>query len=138
MRRSEMSAAAGGEEERPRRRVGTFTLGVTLVLAGSCMMASLFCPDLDFTWALKCSPGILVALGVETLLSTRRNGRVKYDWVGMLLCFLLTGAALCMTGAAWWICNAPCPPCRDALPPDTVFDSAAQPPAPLEERAARP
>lgn len=103
MRTAETGGAA--VQARPQRRVGTFTLGVALVSGGLCMLASLFYPALDLTWALKCSPLILVALGVETLLSARTDGRVKYDWLGMLLCFLLIGAALCMYGAVWWITN---------------------------------
>ena len=50
---------------------------------------------------MKASPLILVALGVETLLSARGGGRVKYDWLGMILCFLLVGAAMVFYTAAW-------------------------------------
>lgn len=93
------------ETARPQRRVGTFTLGVTLVLGGTCMLASLLWPRLDLSWALRCSPLILVSLGAETLLSTRGGGRVRYDWLGMLLCFVLIGAALAMYGTVWWCLN---------------------------------
>ena len=62
-------------------------------------------PGIFLTWTLNCAPCILIALGVETLLAARTGGRVKYDWLGMLLCFLLTGAALCMYAAAWWLLN---------------------------------
>lgn len=86
-----------------QRRVGTFTLGVTLVASGVLMAVSLFRPELDLRWALKLSPAVLICLGVETLLASRRGGKVKYDWVGMLLCFVLTGAALCMFAAAWYV-----------------------------------
>ena len=86
---------------RPQRRVGTFTLGVVLVTAGCGMLASLLWPGLEAGWLLKASPLILVALGVETLLSARGGGRVKYDWLGMLLCFLLVGAAMVFYAAAW-------------------------------------
>ena len=98
MRTAEQTGAAPAQ-----RRVGTFTLGVTLVLGGLAMLASLFYPRMDLTWALKSSPLILVSLGTETLLSARKGGRVKYDWLGMLLCFVLIGAALCMFGAVWWL-----------------------------------
>lgn len=91
--------------EMPRRRVGTFTLGVTLVIAGIVMAVSLFWPELDLRWAVKASPVILICLGVETLLAARGGGKVKYDWVGMLLCFILTGAALCMYAMAWYMTN---------------------------------
>ena len=65
------------------------------------MLASLLWPQVEIGWLLKASPLILVALGVETLLSTRNGGRVRYDWVGMLLCFLLVGAGLVFYAAAW-------------------------------------
>lgn len=86
---------------RPQRRVGTFTLGVVLVAAGLGMLASLLWPSLEIGWLLKLSPLILVALGAETLLSARGGGRVKYDWLGMFLCFLLVGAGLVFYAAAW-------------------------------------
>lgn len=86
-----------------QRRVGTFTLGVTLLAAGVVMLAAMFFPKADLRWALKCSPVILICLGVETLTAAKDGGRIKYDWVGMLLCFVLTGAALCMCAAAWFV-----------------------------------
>lgn len=89
------------EAVRPQRRVGTFTLGAVLVTAGLAMLASLFWPGLELGGLLKASPLILVALGVETLLSARGGGRVKYDWLGMILCFLLVGAAMVFYAAAW-------------------------------------
>ncbi|MDD3346604.1 hypothetical protein [Oscillibacter sp.] len=87
--------------EAPVRRVGTFTLGAVLILAGALMALSLFFPGLDLRWALQGAPLILVSLGVETLLSARSGGRVRYDWVGMALCFLLVCAALCLYAMAW-------------------------------------
>lgn len=90
-----------------QRRVGTFTLGVVLVIAGLGMLAAMFYPRFQPEWLLKASPCILILLGVETLLSARGGGRVKYDWLGMLLCFILTGAALCMYCAAWWVAEGP-------------------------------
>lgn len=92
---------ASEEAARPQRRVGTFTLGVVLVAAGCGMLASLLWPAFEIGWLLNASPLILVALGVETLLSVRGGGRVRYDWLGMLLCFLLVGAGLVLYAAAW-------------------------------------
>ena len=89
------------EAVRPQRRVGTFTLGAVLVAAGCGMLASLLWPSFEPGWLLNASPLILVALGVETLLSARSGGKVKYDWLGMLLCFLLVGAAMVFYTAAW-------------------------------------
>jgi hypothetical protein len=85
------------------RRVGTFTFGAALVACGTCMLVSMFFPQLDFTLALKLSPLMLVSLGGETLLAARGGGRIKYDWVGMLLCCLIVGAALVLYILAWGI-----------------------------------
>lgn len=85
------------------RRVGTLTLGVVLVVSGAVMLAAMLLPRLDLRWVLKGAPLILIGLGIETLIAARGGGRIKYDWVGMLLCFLLTGAALCMCAAAWYV-----------------------------------
>lgn len=92
-----------------QRRVGTFTLGVVLVTAGLGMLAAMFYPRFQPEWLLKASPCILVLLGAETLLSARGGGGVRYDWLGMFLCFVLTGAALCMYCAAWWMVNGGIP-----------------------------
>lgn len=83
------------------RRVGTFTLGLVLVTAGALMAVSMFYPALDLRWALKASPAILIFLGVETLLAARSSATIKYDWVGMILCFLLVCTALCLYVVAW-------------------------------------
>ncbi len=95
-----MTAVSEGAA-RPQRRVGTFTLGIVLVTAGCAMLVSLLWPGLETGWLLKASPLILVSLGVETLLSARGGGRVRYDWLGMFLCFLLVGAGLVFYAAAW-------------------------------------
>lgn len=97
-------SVSGGEirAERPARRVGTVTLGITLVAAGVLMLVSLFWPEANLRAVMKLSPLILVSLGVEALLSARKGGAVKYDWVGMLLCFILTIAALGLYSVAWW------------------------------------
>ena len=90
-----------------QRRVGTFTLGVVLVVTGILMAVSMFYPSLDLSWALKASPVILISLGVETLLATRSSEKIKYDWVGMILCFILVCAALCLYAIAWWLMYGP-------------------------------
>lgn len=90
-----------------QRRVGTFTLGVVLTAAGLGMLAAMFYPQFRPEWLLKASPCVLILLGAETLLSTRSGGQMKYDWLGMFLCFILTGAALCMYCAAWWVLEGP-------------------------------
>ena len=92
---------------RPCRRVGTFTFGLVLVVSGLAMLVSMFFPQLEFTWLLQLSPLALISLGVETLLAARGSERVKYDWVGMLLCFLIVCASLVLFAAAWWLVHCP-------------------------------
>ena len=92
---------------RPCRRVGTFTFGMVLVVSGLAMLVSMFFPQLEFTWLLQLSPLALIGLGVETLLAARGGGRVKYDWVGMVLCCLIVCAALVLFAAAWWLVHCP-------------------------------
>ena len=91
----------------PIRRVGTFTVGVTLVATGVLMLLALCFPELDLRWALRLTPLPLIGLGVETLLYARGGERLRYDWVGMLLSCLLVGAALTMCTASWCILNYP-------------------------------
>ena len=92
---------------RPCRRMGTFTFGLVLVVSGLAMLVSMFFPDLKFTWLLQLSPLALISLGVETLLAARGGGRVKYDWVGMVLCCLIVVTALGLFTAAWTFLNCP-------------------------------
>ena len=95
-----------------QRRAGTFTLGVTLVVFGLAALAAMFLPRMEQVkalalWSLRLSPLILIALGVEVLLAAQGGSRVKYDWLGMLLCFFIVCAALCMAAAAWVLLYAP-------------------------------
>lgn len=91
------------DETRPGgRRVGTFTLGVVLIVIGVLMGVSLIWPRLDLRWTAKGAPLILISLGVETLLAARGDRRVRYDWAGMLLCFLVGFGGLALFTAAWY------------------------------------
>ena len=101
MEKRERNDPGPEDMERPTRRVGTFTVGLTLVSTGVVMLISLIFPRLDFTWVLKLSPLMLICLGVETLLTARGSGWIKYDWVGMLLCCLIVSVALGLFTAAW-------------------------------------
>lgn len=91
------------ETAQPQRRVGTFTFGVTLVAAGAGMLAAMFVPSITPEVLFQASPAILVLLGLEVLLSARKGGKLRYDWLGMILCFVLTGAALSMYMVSWYL-----------------------------------
>lgn len=94
-------------QDAPLRRVGTLTFGLVLVVCGLAMLAALLFPDLDLRWLIKLSPLALICLGAEVLLSARRGGRIRYDWVGMLLSGLIVGMSMCFFAAAWWALYAP-------------------------------
>ena len=104
-----MNSPEQAPESRPvkERRVGTFTFGTVLVICGALMLAAVFFPDLYMTLAMQLSPLILVSLGAEVLLANRREGRFRYDWVGMVLCFVLVTAALVFFGIAWCLVYRP-------------------------------
>ena len=94
-----------------RRRRGNsgflYKLLSVLVICGVLMLVSMFFPHLDLTLALKLSPLILVCLGVEVLLASRRKGKLRYDWVGMVLCFVLVTAVLVLFIIAWCLVYHP-------------------------------
>ena len=79
---------------KPRRRVGSFTLGLCLILAGGAMLLYYFWPGFDFLLAAKLSPLILVALGVEILLTSFRPEERRYDFLSVFLCLFLMAATL--------------------------------------------
>lgn len=73
------------------RRVGTFTMGLCLVVAGLALTLGMFRPTTDFSLLLKLTPLVLVALGVEVLVAsaTAKEQKLKYDFLSMFVCFLL-------------------------------------------------
>ena len=94
-------------ERKPARRVGTVTVGLTLIAAGCAMLVKLFNPNLELLWLLRFSPCILIGLGIETLVASCSNSRLRYDWAGILLCFLTGCAGLAMTATAWYLIQHP-------------------------------
>lgn len=93
--------------DRKSRRVGTFTFGAVLILTGILMFIGMFWPSFDFLWLLKLSPLLFVSLGIEVLLSVRTHGKIRYDWVGMILCVILVLAALAFSAASRFLLYAP-------------------------------
>lgn len=84
-------------QERPKvRRVGFFTLGIALILTGSCIAASMILPDFPLFTVAKLAPLVLVALGVEVLWANARKGdaQLKYDLLSMFVCFVLICASM--------------------------------------------
>ncbi|MDD4850071.1 MAG: hypothetical protein PHO10_05165 [Gemmiger sp.] len=78
------------------RRVGTFTLGLVLVMAGVLLTAKILMPNFDLGLVLRFSPLVLITLGVEVLVyATRPDVTLKYDFLSIFVCFLVICGAAC-------------------------------------------
>ena len=69
-------------EAKRARRVGTITMGSTLVLAGVAILLYIFYPDLNISLLLSLAPLVLIALGLEMIIMyiVRRGERLRYDF----------------------------------------------------------
>ena len=87
---------AAPQPPRKVRRVGTLTMGVALILTGAAIGISLVWPAFDLTLIFRLCPLILVVLGCEVLVSSFIKGdvKLKYDFLSMLVCFVLIVASL--------------------------------------------
>lgn len=74
-----------------KHRVGTITLGVTMVAIGVLYLVQIFWGVMEYEWICKLWPVIFILLGAEILLANaRKSGEFVYDKVGILLTFVLT------------------------------------------------
>lgn len=89
----------------PVHRVGTVTMGFSLIAAGIIALISIFYPSFDVTLALKFAPIIFIFLGIEILIAHffYKKARIKYDFLSGLVCFLLIcgGLVLSAIPIAW-------------------------------------
>lgn len=82
----------------PVRRVGTVTLGLSLIVTGLAITAYFFVPGFDIISVAKLAPLVLVFLGAEVLwASARRKGeeRLRLDFLAAFVSFVLICASLC-------------------------------------------
>lgn len=82
----------------PVRRVGTVTLGLSLIVTGLAITAWFFVPGFDIIFVAKLAPLVLVFLGAEVLwASVRRKGeeRLRFDFLAAFVAFVLICASLC-------------------------------------------
>lgn len=77
-------------KEIPCRRIGTMTLGLTLILFGIVLIVYLFHP-FDLSALMKFSPVLLIVLGIEILWQYfYHDGQtLRYDFWGTLFCLFL-------------------------------------------------
>lgn len=92
-----------------QRRIGTITLGVSLVLFGILFMIRIFGGVLNYTLIFHLWPLILVALGLEILyyscLTPEKAG--AYDFAAIIILIMIVFFAMCMAGFDMVLTNMP-------------------------------
>lgn len=73
------------------RRVGTVTMGLSLIAAGILFLMSLLFHNVDVGYWLRFSPIILVILGIEILVFnfSKKHDKLKYDFLSIFFSFVL-------------------------------------------------
>lgn len=84
------------EEKKYTRRVGTITFGAALIFTGVIIIMSMFGVNVSLMTVLKLSPILLVAFGVEIILSAIfiKDAQFKYDIFGIFLSFILVAGSI--------------------------------------------
>lgn len=87
------------------RRVGTLTLGITLIAVGGLYLADLFLPAVEPMYFMRFWPVILILLGCEILVSWSLNkeDKLRYDGGAIFLTICLIGFAWCMAAAQMFL-----------------------------------
>ncbi len=110
---SEQEEAYAEQAKKPYRfppvprvhRVGTLTMGFSLIATGILALISTFYPGFDLTAAFKLSPVIFIFLGIEILIAYffHREERIKYDFLSGIVCFFLIcgGLVLAALPTVW-------------------------------------
>lgn len=88
------------QTHQPARRIGTATMGVTLIIVGVVLLIFLFHP-FDPTNLFRFSPLLLILLGVEVLYQYfyHHGENLRYDFLGTLFCCFIIFCSLCAAAA---------------------------------------
>ncbi|MBE5821497.1 MAG: hypothetical protein E7311_02780 [Clostridiales bacterium] len=78
------------EENKKQIRIGKVTFGIVMIFVGVIIMLATFTSIEILRYALMLWPLILVALGVETLVYSKKDN-IKYDIAGGIFTFILVG-----------------------------------------------
>ncbi len=85
------------------RRVGTFTLGIVLLVFGVLFLLRIFFSSIQYYFIFMLWPVIFILLGGEVLYYAlhQKQLQYKYDFAAILVIMILIVFALCMAGADW-------------------------------------
>ncbi len=83
-----------------KKRMGTFTMGVCLLLFGVLFLLHIFIRAVDYFVIFHFWPVIFILLGGEILYYSARGngGHMKYDYAAIILLMLLAVFAMGMAG----------------------------------------
>ncbi len=85
------------------RRIGTLTLGATLVVFGLLFMIHIFSIAISYEFIMKLWPIIFIFLGTEVLVSyfQDKEGKITYDGGAIFIMIMLTTFAIGMACVEW-------------------------------------
>ncbi|MFA9465195.1 MAG: LiaI-LiaF-like domain-containing protein [Velocimicrobium sp.] len=85
------------------RKVGTFTLGATLIVFGLLFMLHIFTITISYAFIMKLWPIVFIFLGIEVLFSyfQDKEGRLTYDGGAIFIMILLTFFTIGMACVEW-------------------------------------
>lgn len=89
-------------------RVGTITLGISLVIIGVLFLLHIIFPAISYTLIYRLWPIVLIVLGAEVLVANFRIGKVEFHFdfgsviLLMLLIFFAMGMAFIDCGMQYW------------------------------------
>ena len=104
-----LSDSRSNDDEKPEavrnHRVGTITLGTSLIFFGVLFITKTFTNLLSYEFILKLWPVIFIFLGFEILLSyiTNKKDHFVYDKGAIILIILLSIFAICMACAEFMV-----------------------------------
>ena len=89
-----------------QKRVGTLTMGISLIYIGIVLILSLFLKLNVILLCVRLFPIVLVFLGIEVLafaITNKTEEKLKYDGISMLLILLFTFGAVMIASLGWGI-----------------------------------
>lgn len=84
------------------KRVGTFTLGLFLLVLGIATLISMILGLQIFRYVLMGWPVILISIGAEIIIySTKNEAKLKYDIIGMFMIAIILGCTVIMASSSY-------------------------------------